>query len=146
VGNPKGGIAEREIVTYLRSIDLDARKRYRSGAKDTGDVWIVCPFSPPGRSLVLVVEVKNYDLNKGESRPTPGMLEKWQNEAIVEAQNARNHFEFPKDHLEVPVVVYKRRGYGAARAGGWWLRYKASAFRGRQVWVETTVDEFFGVH
>lgn len=89
----KGTRYESDIVDYLNSRGLRARRLVRTGAKDTGDVeWP----TPAGN---IVIEAK--------ARRTMALAE-WIAEAEVEAVNYTEKYK----HAAFPVVVSKRRGKG----------------------------------
>jgi len=101
VSNPskaKGTAAESAVVKLAQSFGLAAERRALAGAADQGDVWI-----DGGR---IVAEVKSR-----RKWWTWTEVDKWMREAEKEA------LQSPK--CDAAVLVVKRPGSGAARAGDW---------------------------
>ena len=103
-----GTAGESAVVRYLRTVGFaGAERRALAGAYDLGDITGVGP---------LVIEVK---AGAAAANASPGQIVKWMAETLTETQNASADFG---------VLVTKRAGVGAARAGEWWAYLRADDF------------------
>lgn len=102
-----GTRAESAVVTHLRAAGVDAHRTPPSGAHDVGDIHI-----QGGR---VVLEVKSR-----QSAPSPEQVERWMGELERECMRV--------PACDIGVLVVKRPGYGAARAGDWWCVMRLDEF------------------
>lgn len=98
MGNPKGGIFERDTLKYLRELGHDVERLRLAGREDEGDILLRL------RERRFVLELKN---RKGLD------LAGWTEEAYVEAINYSSHREIDPAHY---AVVHKRKGKGTHMA------------------------------
>jgi len=95
-----GTETETAVVRYLQLNGFPyAERRALHGGKDLGDIT-----GTPG----IVWEVKG---GKAAENAGDGLIEKWLDEAKVEAANAG---------VDAYALITKRKGYGATRVGDWW--------------------------
>lgn len=94
-----GTAAETAVVTYLRPWWPHVERRALMGGNDCGDIT-----GTPG----VCWEVKG---GKAAERAGDGQVALWLAETERERRNAK---------ADVGVLVMKRAGIGAARAGQWW--------------------------
>lgn len=100
-----GTRAETAVRNYLLSVGYDQLAAHRNvlkGSDDEGDVWLRDPNG------LIVFEIKGGKMAKEASY---GQIEKWFEEAELEARNASARFGF---------LVTQRAGVGYPRAGEWW--------------------------
>lgn len=110
VNRPKniGTAGESAVVRYLRAHGFaGAERRALAGAHDLGDITGIGP---------LVVECKS---GAAAANASPGQITKWMAETFVEMQNA---------DADYGLLVTKRAGVGAARAGEWWTYVPADDY------------------
>ena len=125
-----GTAVESAIVKYLTGKELNARRVALAGVHDEGDVHVI---SPDGRCTVI--ECKG---GKQTHNPTRQQVREWYEEAVKELANVGTEGD-------IPVLVYKRKGSGAANAGDWWaildyddinhLKGGKAAIGGPLVWI-----------
>jgi hypothetical protein len=125
-----GTAIESAVVKFLTQMGLNARRVALAGVNDEGDVHVV---SPAGRTTVI--ECKG---GKQTHNPTRQQVADWYQEAVNELANVGIDGD-------IPVLVYKRKGSGAANAHEWWavldlddinhLRGGKAAIGGMLVWI-----------
>lgn len=106
-----GTSAETAVVQYARLNGFgNAERRALHGTMDLGDVLM-----SPG----FIVEVKGGQL--AEQLHYVDMV-RWVEELRTEQENSSTVF----GHPVAGMLVTKRRGYGANRAGFWWAHFSAA--------------------
>ncbi len=100
-----GTAAESAVVRYLTDQGLNARRVALAGVLDEGDVHVISR-----RGRVAVIEVKS---GKQSEHPSHEKRRGWWDEAVRESVNVGAA-------ADVPILVMKRRGSGAASVGDWW--------------------------
>lgn len=116
-----GTRAETAVRNYLLSVGYDPLTAHRNvlkGSDDEGDVWLRDPAG------LIVFEVKG---GKAAKEASYGQVQKWIDEAELEAKNANAKFGF---------LVTQRAGVGYPRAGEWW----AYARLGDLIHLRTRLD------
>lgn len=137
-----GTAGETAVVRYC--IDeagfepASVRRMVLQGAKDLGDVHVVL-----SDRLMLSVEVK-----AGNAAETASIeqVRAWQQEAARQARQTEDQYG---DRAVFPVLVVKRRGYGAGRAWGWRAFTLAHVVSGHvgvgeDFWVEAPLGDIVG--
>lgn len=107
-----GTRAETAVRNYLLSVGYDQLAAHRNvlkGSDDEGDVWLRDPNG------LIVFEIKGGKMAKEASY---GQVQKWIDEAELEARNANARFGF---------LVTQRAGVGYPRAGEWWAYARLDA-------------------
>lgn len=96
-----GTWAETKVVNYLRANGFpEADRRALHGNKDLGDI-LVCKG--------VIAEVKG---GRAAEDASDEQLRRWCSETERERVNAKASHGF---------LVVKRRGFGVAKIGGWWV-------------------------
>lgn len=116
-----GTRAETAVRNYLLSAGyspLEAHRNVLKGSDDEGDVWLRESYG------LIVFEVKG---GKSAKEASYGQVQKWIDEAELEAKNADAKFGF---------LVTQRAGVGYPRAGEWW----AYARLGDLIYLRTYLD------
>lgn len=116
-----GTRAETAVRNYLLSVGYDPMAAHRNvlkGSDDEGDVWLRESYG------LIVFEVKG---GKAAKEASYGQVQKWIDEAELEAKNAGGKFGF---------LVTQRAGVGYPRAGEWW----AYARLGDLIYLRTYLD------
>lgn len=125
-----GTAVESAVVKYMVKNGLHARRVALAGVHDEGDVHVI---AKDGRCTVI--ECKG---GKQTHNPSRDQVTDWYQEAVNELGNVGAGGD-------IPVLVYKRKGSGAANAHDWWavldlddinhLKGGKAAIGGPLVWI-----------
>lgn len=129
VNKPKaiGTAGESAVRNYLLSLgfsELEAHRNVLKGSADEGDVWLRHP------ELGLIV----FEVKAGKTAQTAShnQIKAWFEEALTEKTNAKGTYA---------VLVTKRAGVGAPRAGEWWAYFEVHGAYG-PLMVRSTLVEY----
>lgn len=114
----KGTAAETAVKNAFIAAGFgDCRRVVLAGARDEGDLFVTAPSG-----TVLCVEVK---AGRAAETASTAQVAEW----LAETERERMH-----SGADLGVLVRKRAGYGASRAGQWWCEVHANPFYEPDSW------------
>ncbi len=90
----------------------DCRRVALAGGRDEGDLFVTAPSG-----TLMCVEVK---AGRAAEQASTAQVAEW----LAETERERMH-----SGADMGVLVRKRAGYGASRAGQWWCEVRAAPIR-----------------